>query len=33
MINTCSAVLSTPMAEAEIDRLAEAMLSGFRKFQ
>lgn len=31
LINTCSAALSTAMTEAEIDRLSEAMLSGFRK--
>jgi glutamate-1-semialdehyde 2,1-aminomutase len=31
MINTCSAVLSTPMTELEIDRLAETMLAGFRQ--
>jgi glutamate-1-semialdehyde 2,1-aminomutase len=29
MINTCSAVLSTPMTEAEIDALVAAMRSGF----
>ena len=31
MINTCSAVLSTPMGEAEIDTLVEKLESGFRK--
>ena len=31
MINTCSAALSTPMTEAEIDILAETLLAGFRK--
>ena len=31
MINTCSAVLSTPMGEAEIDTLVEKIESGFRK--
>ena len=30
MINTCSATISTPMGQPEIDRLAEAMLGGFR---
>jgi glutamate-1-semialdehyde 2,1-aminomutase len=30
MINTASGVLSTPMAEAEIDTLAETMLGAFR---
>jgi len=33
MINTCSGVLSTPMTEKEIDRLAEVMLGGFRKLK
>ncbi len=33
MINTCSAVLSTAMTENEIAKLAEAMLSGFRKLK
>ena len=31
MINTCSATLSTPMGEAEIDALVAAMESGFRR--
>ena len=31
MINTCSATLSTPMTEAEIDELIEAMRTGFEK--
>ena len=31
MINTCSAVLSTPMGEAEVDFLVEKLESGFRK--
>ena len=31
MINTCSAAISTPMAEAEIDLLVAAMESGFEK--
>ncbi len=31
MINTCSAALSTAMTAAEIDRLADTMLAGFRK--
>jgi glutamate-1-semialdehyde 2,1-aminomutase len=31
MINTCSAVLSTAMTQAEIDTLAESLLAGFRK--
>jgi glutamate-1-semialdehyde 2,1-aminomutase len=31
MINTCSGNISTPMSTAEIDRLAEAFLAGFRK--
>lgn len=31
MINTCSAAISTPMAEAEIDLLVAAMRSGFEK--
>ena len=30
MINTCSATLSTPMTEREIDMLAERLLDGFR---
>lgn len=33
LINSCSGTLSTPMGEPEIDRLAEAMLSGFRLIQ
>lgn len=33
MINTCSGVLSTVMAEAEIDRLAEAVLGGLKKMK
>ncbi len=33
MINTCSATLSTAMTKAEIDRLSEAMLGGFRKIK
>lgn len=33
MINTCSAVLSTVMAQKEIDQLSEAMLSGFKKIK
>jgi glutamate-1-semialdehyde 2,1-aminomutase len=33
VINTCSGMLSTPMTEREIDRLAEAMLGGFRKIR
>lgn len=33
MINTCSGVLSTVMAEKEIDRLAEAVLNGFKKMK
>jgi glutamate-1-semialdehyde 2,1-aminomutase len=31
MINTCSATLSTPMGEAQIDSLVTAMEAGFRK--
>lgn len=31
MINTCSATLSTPMTEVEIDALVEAMRGGFEK--
>jgi glutamate-1-semialdehyde 2,1-aminomutase len=31
MINTCSAALSTPMAETEIDALVDAVKRGFRK--
>ena len=31
MINTCSATLSTPMTEAEIDALVDALASGFEK--
>ncbi|GAB5495665.1 MAG: aspartate aminotransferase family protein [Phycisphaerales bacterium] len=31
MINTCSATLSTPMTETEIDALIEAFRSGFKK--
>ena len=31
MIETCSGLLSTPMRQAEIDRLAETVLSGLRK--
>jgi glutamate-1-semialdehyde 2,1-aminomutase len=30
LINTCSGTISTAMTEAEVDRLAEAVLSGFR---
>ena len=33
MINTCSGVLSTVMAEKEIDRLAEAVLNGLKKMK
>ncbi len=33
VINSCSGMLSTPMTEQEIDRLAEAMLGGFRKIR
>lgn len=33
MINTCSGVLSTVMAEKEIDRLAEAVLGGLKKMK
>ena len=33
MINTCSGVLSTVMAEAEIDRLAEAVHGGLKKMK
>lgn len=33
VINSCSGMLSTPMTEREIDRLAEAMLGGFRKIR
>jgi glutamate-1-semialdehyde 2,1-aminomutase len=32
MINTCSAALSTPMTETEIDALVSAVKSGFAKF-
>jgi glutamate-1-semialdehyde 2,1-aminomutase len=31
MINTCSAALSTPMTETEIDALVKAMEAGFAK--
>jgi hypothetical protein len=31
MINTCTASLSTPMTEEEIDALVAAMESGFAK--
>ena len=31
MINTCSATLSTPMTEVEIDLLVEAIAEGFAK--
>ncbi len=31
MINTCSGTLSTPMTEAEIDQLVDAMRGGFEK--
>jgi len=31
LINTCSAALSTPMAEAEIDTLVSAFATGFEK--
>ena len=31
MINTCSAALSTPMGESEIDALVEAVKTGFQK--
>ncbi len=33
MINTCSGVLSTVMTEVEIDKLAEAVHTGFKKMQ
>lgn len=33
MINTCSGVLSTVMGEAEIDRLAQAVLGGLKKMK
>ena len=33
MINTCTAALSTPMGETEIDALVAAMEGGFRKLQ
>jgi glutamate-1-semialdehyde 2,1-aminomutase len=33
MINTCSGALSTAMTEVEIDTLAEALLTGFRKLR
>ena len=33
MINTCTGVLSTVMAEKEIDRLSEAVLSGSKKMK
>ena len=33
MINTCTGVLSTVMAEQEIDRLSEAVLSGLKKMK
>ncbi|MEZ5758582.1 MAG: aspartate aminotransferase family protein [Emcibacteraceae bacterium] len=33
MINTCTGVLSTVMKEKEIDRLAEAVLSGLKKMK
>lgn len=33
MINTCSAAISTPMTEAEIDTLVAAFGIGFRKLQ
>ncbi len=33
MINTCSGVLSTVMTETEIDKLAEAVHTGFKKMQ
>ena len=31
MINTCSATISTPMGEAEIDALVAALRSGFER--
>lgn len=31
MINTCSATLSTPMTEVEIDALVEAVEGGLRR--
>jgi glutamate-1-semialdehyde 2,1-aminomutase len=31
MINTCSATISTPMGESEIDTLVAALIGGFRK--
>ena len=31
MINTCSAALSTPMTETEIDALVSAIKTGFQK--
>ncbi len=33
LINSCSGALSTPMSAKEIDRLAEEMLTGFRKIK
>ena len=33
LINTCSGTLSTPMTGAEIDRLTDALLDGFRKLK
>ena len=31
MINTCTGALSTPMTEADIDALVDAMRSGFEE--
>jgi glutamate-1-semialdehyde 2,1-aminomutase len=33
LMGTCSGILSTPMNQAEIDRLSEVLLSGFRKLK
>jgi glutamate-1-semialdehyde 2,1-aminomutase len=33
MINTCSAALSTPMTETEIDALVNAIKTGFQKLR
>jgi glutamate-1-semialdehyde 2,1-aminomutase len=33
LIDTCSGMLSTPMTSAEIDRLADVAVDGFRKIK
>jgi glutamate-1-semialdehyde 2,1-aminomutase len=33
LINTCSATLSTPMTEVEVDALVNAFADGFKKIE